>query len=78
MSEREYTVTTRDESTGAFREEWLGGKSGSTAYMIDLGVGSPTLTLNVLHGDHVVRESVDLTPLLTRWVNDIVKELKKQ
>jgi hypothetical protein len=79
MSEREFTVTTRSETTGAFREEWMSGKvSDGSAYMLDISVSSPVLTVNVLHGDRVVRESVDLTEMLTDWVKAIRKDMKKQ
>jgi hypothetical protein len=79
MSEREFTVTTRSETTGAFREEWLSGKaSDGSAYMLDTSISAPVLTVNVLHGDRVVRESIDLTEMLTEWVKGIRKDMKKE
>jgi hypothetical protein len=78
MSERDYTVTAHDEGIGSIREEVFSGKaSDGTAFMLDLGVGAPVLTLNVVRGDFVVRESMDLTPMVTQWVTDIRKDMKK-
>lgn len=77
MTERTLTVTTRPETTGSFREEWLSGKAGSKPYLLDTSVNSPVLTVNVMHGDRWVRESVDLTDMLTEWVTAIHKELKR-
>jgi hypothetical protein len=79
MTEREFTVTTRSETIGTFREEWLSGKaSDGSAYMLDISINAPVLTVNVLHGDRVVRESVDLTDMLTEWTKQIRKEMKKE
>jgi hypothetical protein len=80
MAEREFTVTTRTETIGAFREEWMTGKaSDGSTYELDTSVSAPpVLTLNVYHGDRVVRESVDLTVMLTEWVKAIRKEMKKE
>jgi hypothetical protein len=79
MTEREFTVTTRDETTGSFREEWMSGKnSDGSTFEVDMGVGTPTLTLNIHHGDRVVRESIDLRPMLTEWAKAISKEMKKE
>lgn len=79
MTEREFTVTTRDETTGAFREQWHSGSANDgSGWELDTGVGSPTLTINVQHGDRVVRESIDLTDMLTEWVKQIRKDMKKE
>lgn len=77
MSERTYTVTTQTETIGSFREEWMRGEAGGKHFTLDLGISSPVLTVNVLHGDRWVRESVDLMPMLTEWVRDMHKELRK-
>lgn len=79
MTEREFTVTTRTEGIGSFREEWLSGtNSDGSTFEVDMGVGSTVLTLNIHHGDRVVRESVDLRPMLTEWSKAISKEMKKE
>jgi hypothetical protein len=78
VTEREFTVSTSDETTMAFREEWLSGEAGGKKFALDIGVGHPTVTVNVLHGDRWVRESVDLMPMLTEWVKAMHKDLKKE
>lgn len=77
MPEREFTVTATQTSP-IFRQEWQGGVAGGRPYSVDLGVGHPTLTINVMHGDRWVRESVDLTDMLAEWVKAIHKDLKKE
>lgn len=75
---RDYAVTASADATGPFREEWLTGTtSAGTSFALDTAISGPTLTLNVFHGDRVVRESMDLQPMLTAWAKDLTKEMKR-
>lgn len=75
---RDYTVTADTDATGAFREEWLSGNVRGKGYLLEKGVGTATITLNVMHQDRWVRETIDLAPMLEAWVTDLHKDLKKE
>lgn len=63
----------------ALHTNWISGESsdGGLSFTLDstAGLGGATLVLSVEKGGVTRRESIDIRPLLTSWVDGIAEEM---
>lgn len=75
-------ITPEPEDRMAFMQHWLTGKSSDGEVEFDLscgaGLGGSTVKLTVTCAGHRVVESFDIRPLVSAWVDRIVKRIEDE